>query len=79
MKARDIKIGQVQTFAPSVNGRQAVPAFMIGFQYSNRYIAQKVTIDLVSRFLSDSVNEATQQTMGTTKLLQTQWENAKIS
>lgn len=77
MKARDIKIGQVQTFAPSVNGRQAVPAFMIGFQYSNRYIAQKVTIDLVSRFLSDSVNEATQQTMGTTELLQTQWENAK--
>ncbi len=77
MKARDIKIGQVQTFAPSVNGRQAVPAFMIGFQYSNRYIAQKVTIDLVSRFLSDSVDEATQQTMGTTELLQTQWENAK--
>jgi uncharacterized protein involved in exopolysaccharide biosynthesis len=77
MKAHDIKIGQVQTFAPSANGRQAVPAFMIGFQYSNRWIAQRVTNDLVASFLSESLDEATQQTMGTTDLLQIQWENAK--
>jgi uncharacterized protein involved in exopolysaccharide biosynthesis len=77
MKAHDIKIGQVQTFAQSSNGRQAVPAFMIGFQYSNRWIAQKVTNDLVASFLSESLDEATQQTMGTTDLLQIQWENAK--
>src|SRR5271166_2864002 len=77
MKAHDIKIGQVQTFGQSANGRQAVPAFMIGFQYSNRYIAQTVTIDLVSRFLSESTSEANDQTNGTTELLQIQWENAK--
>lgn len=77
MKQRDIKIGPVQTFAQSSQGKEAVPAFMIGFQYSNRYTAQKVTEDLVADFLSDSSREATDQSLGTTELLQTQYDNAK--
>ncbi len=77
MKAHDIVLGPVQTFVQSTNGKQAVPAFMIGFKYSNRYIAQKVTEELVSSFLTASTQEASDQTMGTTELLQTQWENAK--
>lgn len=77
MKAHDIILGPVQTFAQSSNGKQAVPAFMIGFKYSNRWVAQKVTEDLVASFLSESLREANDQTMGTTELLQTQWENAK--
>ena len=79
MKTHDIRIGQVQTFGQqAVQGaKQVVPAFVIGFQYSNRFTAQKVTEDLVASFISESQSEITNQTIGTTELLQTQWENAK--
>lgn len=77
MRLRDIKISPVQTFAQSTQGRQVVPAFLISFQYSNRYTAQRVTDDLTSSFLSESQREATDQVIGTTELLQSQWESAK--
>jgi len=77
MKTKDIRIGPVQTFAQATQGKQVVPAFIIGFQYSNRFTAQKVTEDLVASFISESQSEITNQTIGTTELLQTQWENAK--
>ena len=77
MRLRDIKISPVQTFAQSTQGRQAVPAFLISFQYSNRYTAQRVTEDLTSSFLNESQREATDQVIGTTELLQSQWESAK--
>lgn len=77
MKTRDIKIFPIQTFAQSAGGREVVPAFMIGFQYSNRYTAQKVTEDLVASFLTESQREASEQSTGTTELLKAQWDAAK--
>src|SRR6266487_5480231 len=57
MKVRDVKIGPVQTFVQSSQGKQPVPAFMIGFQYSNRLIAQKVANDLVANFIEENTRE----------------------
>ncbi len=76
MKTRDIKIGPVQTFAQS-QSRQVVPAFMIGFQYSNRFIAKNVTEDLVASFMSESLSETSDESMRTTELLQKQYDDAK--
>ena len=77
MKTRDIHIGQLQAFGQASQGRQMVPAFLIGFQYSNRFTAQKVTEELTNNFLMESNNEINTQSQGTTDLLQAQWEAAK--
>ena len=57
--------------------RDQYPAFQIGFAYNNRFIAQKVTTDLVSRFLEENVREVSQQTVSTTQFLRDQWDSAK--
>jgi uncharacterized protein involved in exopolysaccharide biosynthesis len=77
MKVRDIKIGPVQTFAQNSQGRQVVPAFMIGFQYSNRLVAQRVANDLVASFIEESMKETSEQVFGTTDLLKKQLDDAK--
>lgn len=77
MKTHDIVIGSVQTFGQNLQNKQVVPAFEVGFRYSNRITAQKVAEDLVASFISESQSEITTQSIGTTELLKTQWENAK--
>ncbi len=77
MKNHDISIGSVQTFAQANNGRQVVPAFVIGFKYNNRMIAQKVTTDLVSSFIDESMKESEGQSRSTTDLLEQQLSDAK--
>jgi succinoglycan biosynthesis transport protein ExoP len=76
MKLHDIKITPVQAVAQNTQGQQAVPAFMIGFQYSNRLIAQKVTTDLVASFMDESTVETSNQVFGTTDLLKKQLDDA---
>lgn len=77
MRKQDILIGPVQTFAQNTGAKQQVPAFMIGFRYSNRYVAQKVTEDLSASFLSESMKESEGQTLGITEFLRSTWEDAK--
>jgi len=50
---------------------------MIGFQYSNRLIAQKVTTDLVASFMDESTVETSNQVFGTTDLLKKQLDDAR--
>jgi succinoglycan biosynthesis transport protein ExoP len=76
MRAHDIKIGAVQSLT-QMNGRNPLPAFQIGFAYNNRFIAQKVTTDLVSRFLEENTREQTQNVMGAQQFLADQWTTAK--
>ena len=59
------------------NERNQYPAFEIGFAYSDRFVAQKVTTDLVARFLEENVREVSQQTISTTQFLRDQWESSK--
>jgi uncharacterized protein involved in exopolysaccharide biosynthesis len=79
MKLNDIQVVPVrQSLNPGQNrDAQQYPAFEIRFAYSNRFIAQKVTTDLVARFLEENVREVSQQTVSTTQFLQDQWDSSK--
>ncbi|HYI91920.1 MAG TPA: Wzz/FepE/Etk N-terminal domain-containing protein [Bryobacteraceae bacterium] len=71
---RDIKVGSV---VPLSQGEKEISAFQIAFSYENRIVAQKVTADLVSRFMTENTRERTQQSVLTTQFLRDQLENAK--
>ena len=71
---QDIKIGQVM---PLSQGEKQISAFQISFSYEDRLVAQKVTADLVSRFMTENTRERTTQSVLTTAFLKDQLENAK--
>lgn len=71
---RDIKISNV---IPLSQGEKEISAFQISFSYDNRIVAQKVTADLVSRFMTENTRERTTQSVLTTQFLKDQLENAK--
>jgi polysaccharide biosynthesis transport protein len=74
---QNIQIGAVSSVAKSDREKDEVPAFRIQFSYENRLLAQKVTADLVSRFISENTRERTQQSVLTTAFLNDQVEGAK--
>jgi polysaccharide chain length determinant protein (PEP-CTERM system associated) len=57
-------------------GRE-VPAFGVQFSYENRYVAQKVVQDLVSRFIDQNIRDRTNQVYQTTQFLKDQVDGAK--
>ena len=69
-----IRIGQVVNLTERERG---LSAFSIAFSYENRLMAQKVTADLVSRFISENTRDRTNQSMLTTQFLNDQWEQAR--
>src|SRR5580700_7411330 len=78
MRLYDIKCCPLlQTANTQRSEHNQYPAFQIGFAYNNRFIAQKVTTDLVARFLEENVREVSQQAVSTTQFLQDQWEESK--
>lgn len=76
---KNIKIGNVVPLAQQTNarGETNIPAFQISFSYENRIVAQKVTADLVSRFITENTRERTTQSVLTTQFLKDQVESAK--
>ena len=76
MRAHDIRIGPVQTFG-QLGEHKVVPAFMVGFSYTNRFMAQKVARDMISKFLVENQNEETTGSQSTTQFLQQQRDEAK--
>jgi uncharacterized protein involved in exopolysaccharide biosynthesis len=75
MIRRRIRIGSVLEI--QARGRGAMSAFTISFEYENRYLAQRVTSDLMSRFISENLSSRANQSRGTTQFLKEQWEAAK--
>jgi len=71
-----INIVQVIGFAGG-GERRAAPAYAISFQYENRYLAQKVVGDLVSRFLDESTRNKNSGTYATTEFIKSQVDSAK--
>lgn len=57
-------------------GRQ-VPAFVVQFSYENRYTAQKVVQDLVSRFIDENIRNRSNATFQTTQFIKDQYDSAK--
>jgi polysaccharide biosynthesis transport protein len=75
---RNIRISDVMPSTRQSGGRtQEIPAFQISFAYENRIIAQKVTADLVSRFITENTRERTNQSVRTTAFLSDQVEGAR--
>lgn len=73
----DIGIGQVRSIQTGGRSRNDVlTAFQISFAYENRYLAQKVTGDIVSRFINENTRERANQAAMTTQFLKDQWQTA---
>jgi polysaccharide chain length determinant protein (PEP-CTERM system associated) len=72
---RKIRIGNVLDV--QAHGRGTTSAFTIAFEYENRYLAQKVTSDLMSRFITENLRVRANQSRETTQFLKEQWEAAK--
>jgi polysaccharide chain length determinant protein (PEP-CTERM system associated) len=75
----DIGIGQVRSIDTPVGSRRntTLTAFQVSFAYENRYLAQKVTGDIVSRFINENTRERANQAAMTTQFLKDQWQTAK--
>jgi polysaccharide chain length determinant protein (PEP-CTERM system associated) len=72
---RKIKI-QPTEGVTNVNGRN-LPAFQVMFTYDNRYLAQKVCAELVSRFLNENAKTRIESAVATTQFLSDEYEKAK--
>ena len=78
MKLNDLQVIPVrQSLNAGQRETQQYPAFEIRFAYGERFTAQKVTTDLVARFLEENVREVSQAAVSTTQFLQDRWEESK--
>lgn len=73
MRSKHIRIGAMNI----QQGNRSVGAFPISFQYENRYLAQKVTTDIVSRLINENERETINQSQTTTEFLTQEVEKAK--
>ena len=72
---KDIHIGPVLNVSNTT--KDHIPAFQITFAYIDKYKAQKVVNDLVSKFIDTNQRERTNSSLSTTTLLRDQWDLAK--
>jgi len=73
---RDIKLSSVSTIQ-TVSGRGQISAFKISFEYSQRYLAQRVAAELARSFIDANIRSLASQSAATTDFLKEQWEAAK--
>jgi polysaccharide chain length determinant protein (PEP-CTERM system associated) len=74
---KDIRIGNVVSFARGSGANNEISAFQLSFQYFDRIVAQKVCADLVARFMTENTRERTNQSIQTTQFLKDQLDNAQ--
>jgi uncharacterized protein involved in exopolysaccharide biosynthesis len=60
----------------NVTGRN-LPAIQISFAYPNRYIAQKVCADIVSRFMNENTRDRMDNVVATDQFLKDEFDRAK--
>lgn len=75
MMRKDVAMGQLQ--AVGRGGAAASSAFTVSFSYSDRRMAQKVCVDLMSRFIDENVKTRSLQSMMTSEFFKDQYELAK--
>jgi polysaccharide chain length determinant protein (PEP-CTERM system associated) len=73
---RGIRISPVATLQTQP-GRAPITAFQVSFEYQNRFKAQQVTQDLVSRFMDENIRQLSRQSVATTDFMKEQWEAAR--
>ncbi|WP_321477144.1 GNVR domain-containing protein [uncultured Paludibaculum sp.] len=75
---KDITLGQMESMSRGIGNRtNNVNAFRVAFSYSDRRLAQKVTIDLMSRFIDESIKSRSNQNLMTTEFFKDQFDTAK--
>ncbi len=74
MRNRDIGINVVTN---QLRGSEQFPSFRISFRYENRYVAQKVCADFVTKFIDENIRTRTDQSVATTGFLKDQFDLAK--
>jgi uncharacterized protein involved in exopolysaccharide biosynthesis len=67
---------RVDPYLASANGR-SVPAFTVQFTYHDRFLANKVAQEIMSRFITASVSDRSNATSETTGFLQDERDRAK--
>ena len=78
MRTKDIKIFQPQDVSQREGDRgDMATAFQVSFSYDNRFQAQKVTNELVSRFITENLRNRTDESAGTTQFLDSEMQAAK--
>jgi polysaccharide chain length determinant protein (PEP-CTERM system associated) len=73
---RKMKI-QATEGVTNVNGR-ILPAFQVSFAYNDRYLAQKVCSELVSRFLNENAKTRIESAVATNQFLSDEYDKAKL-
>jgi polysaccharide chain length determinant protein (PEP-CTERM system associated) len=75
---KDVRVSGIRSLSRQV-GREAamVSAFEVGFSYSDRILAQRVTADLVTRYIDENIRARASSSVLTTQFLRDQWETAK--
>jgi protein tyrosine kinase modulator len=68
-----IRVGMPMTTDPN----RRIMVFPVTFAYENRLLAQKVTSDLVGRFITENIRERSTVSFSTTEFLKDQLESAK--
>ncbi|MGO9095656.1 MAG: GumC family protein [Bryobacteraceae bacterium] len=72
---KDIHITQAGSLQTQNKG--PISAFEVSFEYSNRYVAQKITAELARNFIDANIRTLASQSAATTDFLKDQWEAAK--
>ncbi|MGE5644581.1 MAG: GumC family protein [Acidobacteriota bacterium] len=75
---RDIKISQVVSMQQQ-SGRAPISAFRVSFSYENRFLAQKVTQELVRSFIDENISANSRSSTQTTQFLQDQFEASRVA
>ena len=77
---RNITVSGLTQLGGGGNGPSSTraAAFRIGFAYDNRYVAQKVTRDLMTRFIDENIRERFSQSQQTTQFLRDQFDQKKL-
>ena len=73
----DIEITPLTPLREQVPGRINSSAFKIRYSYENRYLAQKIVQQLVSRFIDESITTRASQSVMTTNFLKDKLDAAK--
>ncbi|MBI4892824.1 MAG: hypothetical protein HY821_19535 [Acidobacteria bacterium] len=74
---RDIGLGNMQYMSRGAGIQQTVNAFSVSFSYSDRRLAQKVCLALITRFTEESIRSRASMSENTTSFLKDQYELAK--
>ncbi|MEZ5398141.1 MAG: Wzz/FepE/Etk N-terminal domain-containing protein [Bryobacteraceae bacterium] len=70
--------GNINVSTPQSLRQAETAAFYISFSYSDRYAAQRVTRDLMSRFINENLHQRQNESKQTTQFLKDAYDTAKL-